>query len=431
MNKEVEFDKILEKISFDLIKKISFFSLIIFLIIPNICGIFKARSGNTVGNIWYNLSIIIGVINIFLYLIYIAKLKEKKLKRYVPIIIWLIYIVWILITSILSSNIASFFGDNYLNNCFISYIGYTGYIFAGIIICDNKYLNKFYNYFLIVSSITCILCFISNHNFLSNYGITGPFYNSNHFSYYLIISIILSFVLFIYKGKFYYVISYIINLIMLIRNDTLGSYIAVIGTIIVFIIFIIINKKFYLKTLFMCIVFISVSFLIKIEHTGKNFFTEFKGLSKDISLIKESLKDKNIDASKAGTNRWGLWVTTIDIIKENPIIGYGMNNLGEGFDKLNVYPESTNPHNELIRQWAENGIIGLILFLLVHIFTFLPFLKNIKKYDYITACSIFVIMCYFASSLFGVSAFYTAPYYYLFLGMAIYLSYNMKCKQKV
>lgn len=72
--------------------------------------------------------------------------------------------------------------------------------------------------------------------------------------------------------------------------------------------------------------------------------------------------------------RLGFWKSSVAIIKDFPISGIGIGNLG------NIYPKYRNllsnetmfSHNIFLQIWAENGILGLIAI----IFLLLSFIKN-------------------------------------------------------
>lgn len=82
------------------------------------------------------------------------------------------------------------------------------------------------------------------------------------------------------------------------------------------------------------------------------------------------------------------WLATWDMIKEKPIIGHGVGSF------KTVYPKFQNPEairlkgnhvtitehasNEFLQQWAENGIVGLALFLWIIIFVCRKAISEIK-----------------------------------------------------
>ena len=427
----------LDKINIKNVKKISFISLVYILVIPIILNIIYLITKQKVDYSWYESIIIVGILNIILYIIYF-KLQNKKIsfKKHFPFIIWFIFMIWCLISTLISNNkLDAFLGDTYLKNGYLSYIAYSGFMLAGMIINDKKILKKFCKIFVVTSIILSVLSFIDPNTLffserMSKIDFSGIFYNSNHYGYYLIIGVVMSMILFIYEKKLLYLIGYIITLFTLIFNNTLGCYIALLGTLILVIIYILITKKNIISTMIVTVIFIMMSLFVTKGSTNL-VKQNLNGLFKYSSQIIESIKDDSIDASKAGTNRWGLWTSTLKIIKNRPIFGYGMNNLGEGFDEVGIYPESTNPHNQIIRLMGENGIISAILFLLFHGYLIIKLLLNYKGLNSFNLVFTFIIICFFASSLFGVAAYYTEVYYYMCLGILVNMVMSLKCKEKV
>lgn len=72
--------------------------------------------------------------------------------------------------------------------------------------------------------------------------------------------------------------------------------------------------------------------------------------------------------------RWELWAFCIEIFKEYPILGSGINTFNEAFLKLGLEPvintrHISHPHNIYLQFLAETGLVGLA-FLLIYLGTF-------------------------------------------------------------
>jgi len=77
-----------------------------------------------------------------------------------------------------------------------------------------------------------------------------------------------------------------------------------------------------------------------------------------------------------------MWRTTFEMIKDKPIFGLGIGTfrmnyldyqaqlLRENQDYIKYYTKAGEAHNEYLQMWAELGIIGLGLFLLIFYFIF-------------------------------------------------------------
>ena len=101
----------------------------------------------------------------------------------------------------------------------------------------------------------------------------------------------------------------------------------------------------------------------------------------------------------------------VNQIKKTPVFGVGPD----------AY--SDEPHNEILQLGVETGIPGAIFYLLGLMVIAFCILKKIKEMETFTIIDGIVVFGYIVSSMFGVIFFYTAVYYYIYLGM---LSENNK-----
>jgi O-antigen ligase len=106
---------------------------------------------------------------------------------------------------------------------------------------------------------------------------------------------------------------------------------------------------------------------------------------------------------------------TVELIKERPVFGYGTSSFKATYSPYvaNKYSDwrgapTTDPHNQYLFVWLENGLIGLLLFLA---YIYIAIRQGLKYQPYGTiAASVLVAVC--ASSLFN-SHFKTFPEGYL------------------
>jgi O-antigen ligase len=69
----------------------------------------------------------------------------------------------------------------------------------------------------------------------------------------------------------------------------------------------------------------------------------------------------NFDREVSLTSRWALWGDTIDMIKERPLRGFGLNTFGWVLPRFQSSPTSLifmHAHNEYLELIAETGAIG-------------------------------------------------------------------------
>ena len=75
-----------------------------------------------------------------------------------------------------------------------------------------------------------------------------------------------------------------------------------------------------------------------------------------------------------------LWNSALDMIKEQPVLGKGVNTFSKYFPKYKPadYPDLRYAHNSYLQMWSEIGIVGLLLFLSIPVFILAKAWRNIK-----------------------------------------------------
>ncbi len=133
--------------------------------------------------------------------------------------------------------------------------------------------------------------------------------------------------------------------------------------------------------------------------------------------------------------RLKLWSGALDMIKQHPVIGFGVNTYTKNFSKYKPadYPDVIYSHNCYLQMAAEIGIIGLVLFLS---FAILAFIYVINRLRFIPAGWIrnsiiglsagaagFLIHSAVDTHLYSVKLALT---FYLFFGLSVALSNYVK-----
>jgi len=220
---------------------------------------------------------------------------------------------------------------------------------------------------------------------------------------------------------------------------TRAAFISVAISILIFSLMIFYHRKDKFKSnafyVFLLVIAIFLSFLI----------ADFSSLNKDPKRIYLTENISSIFNPGENTNRLNYWKTSLVMFSDKPILGIGT---GMWFGKYpetrglenrlnsvsvndeNVYYNSDlNPHNVYLKFLSENGIFGLLLFLLIILPILYSLLKlSIKKEQYIP---------YFLSLIsFLVLSFFTFTEYnscvmilvFLSLGLAVSDKYQEKKK---
>lgn len=373
----------------------------------------------------------IGILGLITYLIYTYKIikdRKFKLKDYIPHLLIFILLIISIISSFLSINPKlSFYGEGFRKEGLFVYIMYIGFILSSSILKEKKYILNIFKVIIISSLFITILPFFYD-NFKYK-GFSNIYFQFNHYGYFLMISTILSAFMYAYNHKIkkiIYLLIYIFVLYILIRNNTFGCYLALFISLLFSLMYSLIKKYKRREFIIILLTFILSSFLISKfninigEKNESNIPKEI--ISNNIDAFKNDInvivgKDKSSDINKVGTGRGRLWKLAWNYTLEHPIIGGGMECLKNYNRGINIH-YSDRPHNIILQISSFIGIPGAIIYLILILYLAIINLKNLKNnLVYITIY--FTAMCYFISSMFGNSMFYTSPYFMILVGLLI------------
>lgn len=260
-------------------------------------------------------------------------------------------------------------------------------------------------------------------------GLTGSFYNLNHVGYYIVIgSMLVSGMVIMSKkivSKILWSVLAIYSYYIMIINDTFGCYIAImIALAIAGVLKLIADLKLLQKGTykvwrvcldsllpFILFVALSVSF-VALSGEENTITKNFKTFGKDIKTVATS--DDKDEEGKTGSGRMKMWVATTNMIKENPVFGYGPDNLKAEYIKNEATLDRA--HNEPLEKAVSVGIPATIVYYAGVVLAIAMFIK--KRQNFMEPSSFLPFMAllgYLVSSLFGVFLFYTAGYFVMML----------------
>ncbi len=156
---------------------------------------------------------------------------------------------------------------------------------------------------------------------------------------------------------------------------------------------------------------------------------------KKINLVERSVSVVSPKASSS--HRFLIWQSALELIKEKPILGWGVGTFGvhypsaqgrvlsreENKNYLTRANRSINAHNDYLQIWAEEGLIGLSLFLGIiglfywKLFSFLR--KNIREKT--TTPCLFLIFLSGGITSFLIHALVSFPFHIIQNGMVFWL----------
>lgn len=428
------FEGLLDFFSYKFLEKIAYYLVIFLCITPLLELVSRAFTVNQFDTFiifiqsswWIMLFQQIGLICCIVGLIYIMKniyvsdIRTRIfIKNNVIVILLFLFLGWSFLSFLLSDNkYISFFGTAYRKDGFYTYILYFGFFVSTYSIVYLEYQKRILQTFVVTAFILSLLIVIDStaiNNFFELHKHSAVFYNINHFGYYISMAIIVALYLFLQEEQriWQLVLSIIVFLILssaLIINTSLGPYLAVVVGMIVSSM-LLRNKKVFKRF----ILAVALFFIMTLAFNFNNqvLISDVNRLGSDVKNIVSDSEEK-IDA---GSGRWPLWIEGVKAVAENPLFGYGPDNLGERFEEAKL--KSDRPHNEPLQFAASLGIPAMIFYVMAISIYFVTFFK-IRKRLSIMDIGIFVaVVTYFVSSQFGNTMYYTTPFYFMLLGQSI------------
>lgn len=348
-----------------------------------------------------------------------CKTNTMERKEYFKTHIWEVFFIMFLVVSIISAcasgNFMEAYEGHWMRMCGLR----TFLMIAGLYICGKnikkeKYVKILWWMFVIASTAQGTLILTKYMGFYGSY--CGGFYNKNHCGYFMCMAIMAAEAVMLYEEKtlFKLIAGALMgwNIWLMIINDTFGAYLAVAMAVIFMAIITFISKKGRKKIILISIgIFVMASIMGEIStgNIGRNFSITGSDIGKITSESEE--------VGMVGSGRGELWIDAIDAIIRRPLLGYGP-------DLLTKNVESAGePHNELLQIGAEEGLLGLIMYIGAIVSLFVNKISNIREEkDKVLGCA-GILTAYFVSGMFGVIFFYTAPFFYLVMGI---VSCNVK-----
>lgn len=371
--------------------------------------------GSVSYRIWLMFLYIPGAVGILLGAYYLERTKVYKL----PLIFMFLFGIWCIVCTAQSETLTlSLFGFVPMSDSVSVYLAYFGMIMLGLILgSDKKYALIVGKIFIATTLFISILSIIDSPKF-SNMFVNeatncfhyqGVYFNTNQMGYHLSVALIIN-AYFLENSKnkvekIIYLVAFAILTNMLILNNTMGAYLAVTLTLIFAVIWSFINresnKKLPLLALGAFIVISAISCLY-CDNVINNFSSMFGDVT---TLIEDDSTTDEIDS--IGSSRGRLWIRAFSFIKVSPIFGFGLQ--GVGFSS----------HNMFLQIGMYTGIPGLALYLAILLSGVVKLIIMRKTISPLTKACAFTVISYLISGFFGVTVFYTAPYFYLVLGVCL------------
>ena len=360
----------------------------------------------------------------FLLIIYIYDIFKNKRKLDIfDYILFGLFITGIISTIFAIEPKMSFWGSIYRHEGFVS-------IFTYYLLCMNWKVNgtkedikKIIKIILIIGIINSLYGLLqvytkSNHilrYYINRKMAVGFCGHPNFFGTLMITCLgIMTCYLLTEKITIKKIIIYLLFLISLINCQSTGPILTFVIMTIFLVIFYLVKKSLPLKKLILVIVLgllIPGIYVVTI-YVNKN---SFNNSNCELCELQQTIMS-------GGTGRIEIWTNTLDVVKDNWLVGVGYDNLHKAYSqdptKLRIVD---NAHNVYLHTLVSTGILGFIPYMMLLILTFIKGIKSKNK-------SMFVLfsgfIAYSIQAFTNINVVQVAPVYYVIIGLM--LSINEK-----
>lgn len=352
------------------------------------------------------------------------ELKQSVKQYYIdhaPVIYMALLLFWSVLAWLFSSDLAfCFSGSVYRQEGLRAYLMYAGIFALGLALDRGRQIRWLLDLLACSAAVLALLTVINAPALNDFFRIelkTSVFFNSNHYGYFLCISLAASAVLLLTesrKGLRYTLRSLIMVVVTaaLSLNGSLGPLLAaVVGLGVLALLLYAGHLPERCRVWHAIGIFALVTMIVNLStHYLLLDLSKLYGDVGDILLGSDT-------AGLAGSARWQLWVGGIGFIGERPFFGFGPDNLGNAYARLGIAID--RPHNELIQVTASLGVPALLFYLSSLAAILHRLLLKLKSWTMMTVGLFCIAVTYFVSGLFGNTMIYTTPYYLIVLAMLV------------
>ena len=283
-------------------------------------------------------------------------------------------------------------------------------------VSSKQLRNAFLKCFILISDLICgVFIYDWFINDIPAMGSENPasaiFFHDNHYAYFLVIAIMISIGYFIYGTVTEMIaglVSMLLNLLALGICRTAGGFLAIGTVVLIMIVYTFVKHRERTRNALILAAAFMLGMLFLIIASD-SLRLELIWIFKEALVVLQGG-----DTTYIGHGRWTLWTITVDYLIDEPFFGYGCEGISE---TLYDYVEIANPHNEPLTYAVYFGIPAAILYVAGCLSSIVNGLRS-GSYDSSRVIVAFAAMGYLISSLFGVAMFYTAPYFFILLGLA-------------
>jgi len=245
-------------------------------------------------------------------------------------------------------------------------------------------------------------------------GISAIFAQFNHYGYFIGMAVMIGIGCFVYEhGRLAVTgaVSALLNLIVLALNNTLGAQLAVaictVGMTVLIAVSDRKNKPAFQKSigtlgfLVLCV----AAAVAAVPEVRTSVTTLFRDLGAILS---------GHSTGSEGTGRLMLWKEGVEYVRQKPLFGHGCERITlEMKERLGA----GDVHSEPLTYAIYYGVPAMIFYLAGMVMVAVRYFRSRKTLPLTSRIAFLAASAYFLSSFVGVAMFYTAPFFFVFMGM--------------
>lgn len=349
--------------------------------------------------------------------------KNKKeqfiaLKYRPELILLLLFLFWITFATFFSPNFSvAFLGiedGKMFEEGLIQFFTYAAVFIFAYNLKTDKLKHLILKILIIISVICALFSYIDPFGeifpaFYNTYPYSSVFVNSNHYGYFLCLTIMTSIGFSLFEKNIYQKIAFIVAsiflVVQLLLNGSFGPALAVFAALIVLpFAYKIFKGKWSIFTVIPIATFLLLAGII---NNHKFFSDLFLTIGQIFGIIRN---ESNVGSY--GTGRIELWLHSLHIIAQNPIFGVGFGNF-----TMNGY--TSRPHNEYLQYMVNTGILGGLFYIAALITIFVRAIQKRRETSDLSFILGGAIFCYLISAFFGNTMPHVMPFFTALLAMFI------------
>lgn len=315
---------------------------------------------------------------------------------------------------------------------------------------NKKYVNKLLDLIIGIGIFNClyaVLQVIFKAPFVMKFRwfwmASGLNSNPNFFGTFMCTVSLLSACMYLFndKRKIFYFISSIIMVIGLVLSQSTGPLIGYLFGILMLIIVFLIRKINMWKKFLKLVIVLVITFFISVYGTDYLFNNVYKYKDTDSYTIKGDIdriiiygcdllgmdakitkkkthlvETDNITLNTISSNRLDIWKRAMPIVKDNWLVGVGIDNFGIAHNKYYSNNLTDKVHNVYLQILVTNGIVGFIPYMIWLIMVLYCGYKNHSNNIIIL---LIPFIGYSFQAIFNISVIDVAPIFYILSGMMV------------